>query len=139
MPNIKCPHWNQMNIQLNLRIMVIIIIIAYSMTVPVPELYASYVTTLFILLSLWGSYHYYLHLGFPCSSDGKESTCNMDTWVWSLGWEDPLEEGMATHSSILAWRTPKDRGAWWAIINGVVKRQTRPSDSAQHTPFLSYR
>ena len=28
------------------------------------------------------------------------------TWVWSLGWEDPLEKGMATHSSILAWRTP---------------------------------
>ena len=36
------------------------------------------------------------------------------TWVQSLGWEDPLEEGMATHSSILAWRIPMDRGAWWA-------------------------
>ena len=33
-----------------------------------------------------------------------------ETWVRSLGWEDPLEEGMATHSSILAWRIP-DRGA----------------------------
>ena len=33
--------------------------------------------------------------------------------VLSLGWEDPLEEGMATHSSILAWRIPVDRGAWW--------------------------
>ena len=32
-------------------------------------------------------------------------------WVQSLGWEDPLEEGMATHSSVLAWRIPKDRGA----------------------------
>ena len=30
-----------------------------------------------------------------------------ETWVWSLGWEDPLEEGMATHSSILAWRMPR--------------------------------
>ena len=39
--------------------------------------------------------------GFPGGSDGKDSAC---TWVWSLGWEDPLEEGMATHSSILAWR-----------------------------------
>ena len=29
------------------------------------------------------------------------------TWVWSLGWEDPLEKGMATHSSILAWRIPQ--------------------------------
>ena len=35
-----------------------------------------------------------------------------ETWVQSLGSEDPLEEGMATHSSILAWRIPMDRGAW---------------------------
>ena len=34
-----------------------------------------------------------------------------ETWVGSLGWEDPLEEGMSTHSSILAWRIPMDRGA----------------------------
>ena len=33
-----------------------------------------------------------------------------ETWVQSLGWEDPLEEGMETHSSILAWRIPMDRG-----------------------------
>ena len=39
-----------------------------------------------------------------------------ETWVQSLGWEDPLEEGMETHSSVLAWRIPMDRGAWWAII-----------------------
>ena len=44
-------------------------------------------------------------LGFPCGSAGKEATCNArDPWVWSLGWEDPLEKGKATHSSILAWR-----------------------------------
>ena len=35
-----------------------------------------------------------------------------ETWVRSLGWEDPLQEGMATLSSILAWRIPMDRGAW---------------------------
>ena len=35
-----------------------------------------------------------------------------ETWVQSLGWEDPLEEGMATHSSILGWRIPMDRGTW---------------------------
>ena len=35
----------------------------------------------------------------------------LETWVRSLGWEDPLEEGMATHSSILAWRIPLDRSA----------------------------
>ena len=44
--------------------------------------------------------------------------------VWSLGWEDPLEEGMATHSSILAWRIPMDRGAWRAIVQRVAKNQT---------------
>jgi len=35
-----------------------------------------------------------------------------EAWVPSLGWEDSLEAGMATHSSILAWRIPMDRGAW---------------------------
>ena len=42
-----------------------------------------------------------------------------ETWVRSLGWEDPLEEGMATHSSILVWRIPMDRGAWRATVHGV--------------------
>ena len=40
-----------------------------------------------------------------------------ETWVPSLGWEDPLEEGMATHSSILAWRIPMDRGAWRVTVH----------------------
>ena len=44
-----------------------------------------------------------------------------ETWIQSLGWEDPLEEGMATHSSILAWRIPMNRGAWWATGHGVAK------------------
>ena len=39
----------------------------------------------------------------------------------SLDWEDPLEEGMATHSSILAWRIPMDRRAWRATVHGVAK------------------
>ena len=42
-------------------------------------------------------------------------------WVWSLDWEDPLEEEMAIHSSILAWEIPMDRGAWWATVYGVAK------------------
>ena len=54
-----------------------------------------------------------------------------DTWVQSLGWEDPLEEGMATHSSVLSWKIPMDRGAWWATIHGVAKSQTPLSDLAQ--------
>ena len=40
------------------------------------------------------------------------------TWVRFLGWEDPLEEGMVIHSSILAWRIPMDRGAWQATFLG---------------------
>ena len=47
-----------------------------------------------------------------------------ETWVRSLGWEDPLEEGMATHSRILAWRIPLDIGTWWATVHGVSKSQT---------------
>ena len=45
--------------------------------------------------------------------------------VRSLGCEDPLEEGMATHSGILAWRIPKDRGAQQAAAHGVAKSQTQ--------------
>ena len=41
-----------------------------------------------------------------------------ETWILSLGWEDPLEEGMATPSSILAWRFPMDKGVWQAIVMG---------------------
>ena len=44
-----------------------------------------------------------------------------ETWVRSLDWEDLLEEGMATHSRILAWRIPMDRGAWLATVHGVTK------------------
>ena len=51
-----------------------------------------------------------------------------ETWVQSLGWEDPLEESTATHSSLLAWRIPIERGAWKATIHGVAKSQTRLSD-----------
>ena len=47
-----------------------------------------------------------------------------ETWVGHLGWEDPLEGGMATHSSILAWRIPMDRRPWWATVHGVAKSQT---------------
>ena len=47
-----------------------------------------------------------------------------ETWVQSLGLEDPLQEGMATHSSILAWRILMNRGAWWATVHGGVKSQT---------------
>ena len=56
--------------------------------------------------------------GFPRDSASKESAAMRETWVRSLGWEDPLEEGKATHSSILAWRIPQ------TIIHGVTKSRT---------------
>ena len=51
-----------------------------------------------------------------------------ETWVESLGWEEPLEEGMATHSCILAWKIPMDRGAWQATVHAVAKNRTWLSD-----------
>ena len=44
-----------------------------------------------------------------------------ETWVQSLGQEDPLEEGMATHSSFFGWRVPLDKGAWQATEPGVAE------------------
>ena len=67
-------------------------------------------------------------MGYPGSSDGKESPAMCETWVRSLGQEDPLEELMATHSSILAWRIPMDRGAWRATVHRVAKSRTRLSN-----------
>ena len=54
----------------------------------------------------------------------KNPPAMWEIWVRSLGWEDCLEERMATHSSILAWRTPMDRGAWWATVHGVTMSWT---------------
>ena len=55
-------------------------------------------------------------------------------WVRSLGWEDPLEEGMAIHSSILARGIPMDTGAWQATDHRVAKSHTRLSNLAcMHT------
>ena len=58
----------------------------------------------------------------PGGSVGKNPPAVQETWVPSLGWEDPLEEGMATHSSILAWRTPMDRGPRRATVHGVAAK-----------------
>ena len=58
----------------------------------------------------------------------KNPPAMQETWVRSPGWEDPLEESTATHSSILAWRIPMDRGAWWATVHGVTKSWTQLSD-----------
>ena len=57
-----------------------------------------------ILSSIRANNH--VQWGFLGSSDDKASACNAETWVRSLGWEDPLEKEMATHSSTLAWKIP---------------------------------
>ena len=58
----------------------------------------------------------------------KNPPAMQQTWVRSLSWEALLEEGMVTHSSILAWRIPMDRGSWWATVHEVAKSQTQLSD-----------
>ena len=63
-------------------------------------------------------------MGFPVAQMVKNPSAVWETWVQSLDWEDPLEEGMATHSSIVAWRIPMDRRAWWATVHGVAKSWT---------------
>ena len=57
----------------------------------------------------------------------KKTPVMWETWVRSL-WEDSLEESMATHSSVLAWRIPMDCGAWQATVHGVADSRTRLSD-----------
>ena len=66
-----------------------------------------------------------MFLGFPGGSVGKESICN----VGDLDFTPMVPT--ATHSSILAWRIPMDRGAWQATNQGVTKSQTRLSDYQQ--------
>ena len=51
----------------------------------------------------------------------KNLPAMLETWVQSLGWENPMEKGMATHSSILAWRIPMGKGAWRATVHGIAK------------------
>ena len=58
----------------------------------------------------------------------KNPPTMQETWVLSLGWDDPLEEEMATGSSILAWRISMDRGGWWATVHEVAKSGTWLSD-----------
>ena len=60
-----------------------------------------------------------------------------ETWVWSLCWEDPLKEGMATHSSILAWRIPMDRRAWWATVQG--SQRIRHDWATKHSMLGNYK
>ena len=44
-----------------------------------------------------------------------------ETWIQSLGWEDPLEKKLATHTSFITLGNPMNRGAWWATAHGVIR------------------
>ena len=71
--------------------------------------------------------YFYLWLSFASllvTQTVKNPPAMQETWYRSLGWEDPLEEGMVTYSSIPAWRITVDRGAWQATVHGVAKNQT---------------
>ena len=105
-----------------------------------PALQGASLTNPAITDHLWGPGHCKLGLNrlcfiilYPMSlvvQMVKNPPAVQETWVQSQGWEDPLEEGMATHSSIFAWRIPMDRGAW---LHRVAKSQTRLSNEAQHS------
>ena len=60
-------------------------------------------------------------MGVCIAETVKNLPAMWETQVQSLGQEDTLEEETVTHSSILAWESPMDRGAWWATVHGVVK------------------
>ena len=66
----------------------------------------------------------------------KNLPATQETRVQPLGGEDPLEKKMATHASILDWRTPLDRGDWWATVHGVTKSQTQLTNTSTFFPRL---
>ena len=68
---------------------------------------------------MFSNIRYCSYSGFPSGSDGKESACSVGDLGLSLGWEDPLKEGLTTHSSILAWRKE---------ARGVTESQTQLND-----------
>ena len=79
----------------------------------------------------------YIYGPFQVAQMAKNPPAMRETWVRSLDWEDLLEEGMATHSSTVAWRIPMDRGAWRATVHGVAKSLTWLSDW-EHTHTYIY-
>ena len=82
-----------------------------------------------VLLLYQSGWHLYLEVdltkAFLVVQMVKNPPAMRETWVQSLGWEDPLEEGMATHSSVLDWRMLMDKGAWRAAVHGITQNWTR--------------
>ena len=73
----------------------------------------------------------YINISFPSGSAVKNLPAVLETWVHLLGWEGPLEKGMATHSSILCQKNPMDRVAWQAAFHRVTELDT--TEATEHT------
>ena len=71
-------------------------------------------------IPLWAPQVAIVIKNLPDNAEDKEM------WVWPLGGDDPLGECMATHSNILAWRSPRDTGAWRTTVHSVAKSWTQP-------------
>ena len=77
-------------------------------------------------------------MGFPGGSEVKNLPAMrepQETQFGSLGWEGPLEEGMATHSSFLAWRIAMDKGTWGTTVHGVTESDTTEQLSTAQQPI----
>ena len=70
----------------------------------------------------------------------KNPPAMRETWVQSPGWEDRLEKGMATHSNILAWKIPIDRGAWQGTVHGGRKEldMTKQLSTAHSDKYITF-
>ena len=66
----------------------------------------------------------------------KNPLAMWETWVKSLGWEDSLKEGMAAHSSVLAWRMPMDRGTWRATVHAGCKESDMTERLSTHKHII---
>ena len=73
---------------------------------------------------MWHTKQQVYKLGFPGGLVVKNLPAMQEVQVPPLRQEDPLQEEMTTHSSILAWKSPMDRTACWAAVHGVTKSQT---------------
>ena len=75
-------------------------------------------------------------MGFPSGSAVKNLLPMQETWVQSLIWEDPLEEGMATYSSILAWRIPwtEEPGSY----SPVGQKEMDMTEATEHSPHIVF-
>ena len=80
-------------------------------------------------------FHRWWFWGFLVAQAMKNPSAMWETWVQSVGWKDPLEEGMATHSNILAWRIPMNREAWRATVHGVGRVRHNWVTKRAHTVF----